>query len=110
MRVTVLGATGGIGGEVVCQTLDRGREVTAVVRDARRVQVKDVRLRVVTVPDLQQPDLLVPPVEGRDAVLSAVGPRGSKAGPAAAIVGWSPSARFRRARSRRGRACSTGAS
>ncbi|MGW4973647.1 NmrA family NAD(P)-binding protein, partial [Streptomyces albidoflavus] len=33
MRITVFGATGGVGGEVVRQALEAGHEVTAVVRD-----------------------------------------------------------------------------
>lgn len=33
MRITVFGATGGVGGEVVRQALEAYHEVTAVVRD-----------------------------------------------------------------------------
>jgi NAD(P)-dependent dehydrogenase (short-subunit alcohol dehydrogenase family) len=36
MRVTVLGATGGIGRQLVAQALDRGHQVDAIVRDPGR--------------------------------------------------------------------------
>lgn len=37
MRLTVFGATGGVGREVVGQALAAGHEVTAVVRDPARL-------------------------------------------------------------------------
>ncbi|MEU0797832.1 NAD(P)H-binding protein, partial [Amycolatopsis sp. NPDC005961] len=37
MKITVLGATGGVGTEVVKQALDRGWDVTAVVRDPAKL-------------------------------------------------------------------------
>jgi putative NADH-flavin reductase len=75
MKLTVFGATGRIGAEVVRQALDAGHEVTAVVRDPARLAVNDPRLEVIAVPGLANPDLLGPAVAGRDAVLSGVGPR-----------------------------------
>jgi uncharacterized protein YbjT (DUF2867 family) len=75
MKLTVFGATGRIGGEVIRQALTAGHEVTAVVRDPGRLTVRDPRLEVVTVESLADPDLLGPAVAGRDAVLSGVGPR-----------------------------------
>jgi uncharacterized protein YbjT (DUF2867 family) len=78
MKVTVFGATGGIGGHVVRQALDAGHEVTAVVRDPGRLAVRDSALEVVTVPDLLDPEALCPALEGRDAAVSGVGPRSRK--------------------------------
>ena len=75
MKLTVFGATGRIGGEVVRQALAAGHGVTAVVRDPARLAVRDPRLEVVTVSGLDDPEALAPAVAGRDAVLSGVGPR-----------------------------------
>ncbi|GAA3746217.1 NAD(P)-dependent oxidoreductase [Micromonospora maritima] len=83
MRLTVFGANGGIGAHVVRQALARGHEVTAVVRDPSRLDVRHPALRVTTVPALGDPVALAPTVEGRDAVLSGVGPRRRHDGPVA---------------------------
>ena len=79
MKLTVFGATGGIGGHVVRQALDAGHAVTAVVRDRARLAVPDhPGLRVVTVPGLTEPGPLEPALLGSDAALSGVGPRSLK--------------------------------
>src|SRR5207244_3847800 len=78
MRLTVFGATGGIGGHVVRQALDAGHKVTAVVRDPARFGVSHPALDVVTVPGLTDPHVLRPVVDGSDAAVSGVGPRGRK--------------------------------
>ncbi|MYZ07341.1 NAD(P)H-binding protein, partial [Streptomyces sp. SID2999] len=57
MRLTVFGATGGVGGEIVRQALDAGHEVTAVVRDPARLTVTGDRLHVVWA-DLSDPEAL----------------------------------------------------
>ncbi|MEV5721435.1 NAD(P)-binding oxidoreductase [Amycolatopsis mediterranei] len=80
MKITVLGATGGVGGEVVKQALDRGWDVTAVVRDPAKLQLP---ARVV-VAGFQDHEKLAAAVEGRDAVISAVGSRDR--GPATVCV------------------------
>ncbi|WP_030811617.1 NAD(P)-dependent oxidoreductase [Streptomyces sp. NRRL F-2799] len=78
MRLTVFGATGGVGGELVRQALDAGHEVTAVVRDPARLTATGKRLRVVQA-DLSDPEALRGAVAGRDAVLSGLGARSRKA-------------------------------
>ncbi|MFJ6843005.1 NAD(P)-dependent oxidoreductase [Streptomyces griseoluteus] len=78
MRLTVFGATGGVGGEIVRQALDAGHEVTAVVRDPARLAVTGERLRVVRA-DLSEPAAVRGAVAGRDAVLSGLGARSRKA-------------------------------
>ncbi|MGW8329566.1 NAD(P)-dependent oxidoreductase [Streptomyces sp. NPDC055897] len=74
MRLTVFGATGGIGQEIVKQALASGHEVTAVVRDPARFAVTGTGLDVFRA-DLTAPDSLRRAVAGRDAVLSGLGAR-----------------------------------
>jgi uncharacterized protein YbjT (DUF2867 family) len=83
IKMTVFGATGGIGGHVVRQALDDGHKVTAVVRDPTRFDVSHPALDVATVPGLTDPDVLGSALESSDAVISGVGPRGRKDGPVA---------------------------
>ncbi|MEU6141422.1 NAD(P)-binding oxidoreductase [Streptomyces sp. NPDC047081] len=86
MKLTVFGATGGIGGELVRQALSAGHEVTAVVRDPARLTVTGDRLEVFRA-DLTDPEAVRPAVTGRDAVLSGLGARTRKdAGVAARLT------------------------
>ncbi|MEU6596872.1 NAD(P)-dependent oxidoreductase [Streptomyces flaveolus] len=77
MKLTVFGATGGIGRELVRQALDAGHTVTAVVRDPARLTVTGDRLEVVR-SGLADPEEVRPAVRGRDAVLSGLGARSRK--------------------------------
>ena len=86
MKLTVFGATGGIGGHVVRQALDAGHKVTAVVRDPTGFGVSHPALEVVTVPGLTDPGVLRAVVDGSDAAISGVGPRGRKDGPVASTT------------------------
>lgn len=74
MRITVFGATGGIGQEIVRQALASGHQVTAVVRDPARFTVTGAGLEVFRA-DVRDPEALRPAVAGRDAVLSGLGAR-----------------------------------
>ncbi|MFJ8213099.1 NAD(P)-dependent oxidoreductase [Streptomyces sp. NPDC096033] len=79
MKITVFGATGGVGREVVRQALAAGHEVTAVVRDPARLDVPaQDRLRVAVVADLTDESALLPVLAGRDAVVSALGAANNK--------------------------------
>ena len=82
LKLTIFGATGGIGGQLLEQALAAGHEVTAVVRDPSRLAPSRNAVRVVTA-DLAEaePGVLESAVRGADAVLSGVGPRAmTKAG------------------------------
>ncbi|MEU8322498.1 NAD(P)H-binding protein [Nonomuraea sp. NPDC048881] len=74
MKLTVFGAGGGVGRQLLAQSLAQGHDVTAVVRDPARLDGLPVRL--VPVADLTTAEAgdLRPAVEGADAVLSALGP------------------------------------
>lgn len=79
MNLTIFGASGGTGTCLVEQALATGHEITAVVRDASRLAVPHhPRLRVFTA-DVMDPDSINAAVTGADAVLTAVGPRGTGA-------------------------------
>jgi uncharacterized protein YbjT (DUF2867 family) len=87
MKLTVFGATGGIGGHVVRQALDAGHTVTAVVRDRSRLAVPDhPDLHVVTVAGLTDSGSLEPALSGSDAALSGVGPHARKDAGVAAVA------------------------
>ena len=68
------------------QALDAGHKVTAVVRDPARFGVSHPALEVVTVPALTDPGVLRAVVDGSDAAISGVGPRGRKDGPVASTT------------------------
>jgi uncharacterized protein YbjT (DUF2867 family) len=89
MKLTVLGATGGVGRLAVRQALDAGHDVTAVVRDPARLPVSGPAdaLRLVTVRDITDPAALIPALTGADAVVSALGAAGNKQAKAAPIAG-----------------------
>jgi len=73
MKLTIFGATGGIGHQALAQAVAAGYDVTAVVRDPTKLSAD---VRVVTA-DLAVPDegVLESAVQGADAVLSGLGPR-----------------------------------
>jgi putative NADH-flavin reductase len=98
MRLTIFGATGSTGTCLAQQALAAGHEVTAVVRNQARLTVRpsklaeskpaesksaadwdpaaDARLLVITA-DPMDPAAIIPAVTGADAVLTAIGPRGT---------------------------------
>jgi len=71
MRLTIFAATGGIGRQVLEQALAAGHDVTAVVRNPKKLGRK---VRVVTA-DLSAPDpaVLESAVRGADGVISGLG-------------------------------------
>jgi len=73
-KLTVFGASGGTGRQLVEQALAAGRDVEAVVRDPARLPLRHARLTV-TVADVLDPRAIEPAVADADAVLSALGPR-----------------------------------
>jgi putative NADH-flavin reductase len=77
VKLTIFGATGGTGTCLAEQALIAGHEVTAVVRDPARLTISPhPRLRVVTA-DIMDPVAIAPAMGGAEAVLTAVGPRGT---------------------------------
>jgi len=74
MNLLILGATGGVGYELVRQAPDHGHTVTAFVRSPERLATFATRLNVV-LGDLLDPGELSCVLGGQDAVLSGFGPR-----------------------------------
>jgi len=83
MKLTIFGATGGVGRQLTDQAIAGGHDVTAVVRDPRKLPA--TQAHVVTA-DLADVDAvaLQSAVGGADAVLSALGARSK----AEAGVAW----------------------
>ena len=75
MKFALLGATGGVGREVLNQALAAGHAVTAVVRNPSRVSADvDVVRQDLATPDV---DVLAAALRDVDAVISAIGPHRS---------------------------------
>ena len=77
MRIAIFGATGGTGRELLLQALDRGHEITAIVRRPAAITLTHARLRVTT-GDVLKTDSFAPALQDQDAVLSVLGTTGLK--------------------------------
>lgn len=73
MKLTVFGATGGVGREVVTQALDAGHDVRAYVRNPAKLDLAHPNLTVIT-GELTDREAVQRTVGGADAVISALGP------------------------------------
>lgn len=71
MNITVLGAAGGTGTQVVQQALAAGHSVTALVRSPEKMTVTDPKLRVVQGDATNQASVATA-LEGADAVISTL--------------------------------------
>lgn len=73
MNITVLGATGKTGVPLVDQALERGHQVTALVREPARLPIQHSSLKVVP-GDILDPQAVEKAVAGAEAVLGVLGP------------------------------------
>lgn len=73
MKLTIFGATGGTGKEVVKQALARGHDVTVYVRTPSKVSTQHERLTIVQ-GEMNEPTKIRQAIAGADAVISALGP------------------------------------
>jgi uncharacterized protein YbjT (DUF2867 family) len=74
MRLVVLGATGGVGLEIVRQAITHGHQVKSLVRSATRLEPFAGRIEIER-GDLLNPSALETAIRGCDAILSGSGPR-----------------------------------
>ena len=72
MKIAIFGATGGTGRELLQQALERGHQVTAIVRDPAAVTLTHARLQV-KAGDAMRPASFAHALQQQDAVLSAIG-------------------------------------
>jgi len=72
MRLTVFGATGKTGLEIVKQALDGGHQVTAFVRDPARMAIENDNLNLIT-GDVFDEASVAQAIKGQDAVVCALG-------------------------------------
>jgi putative NADH-flavin reductase len=79
MNLLVLGATGGTGRELVRQALDAGHDVTAFVRDPRRLTQRHPRMRTVS-GDVLDRSAVARVLPGHDAVRCLLGSSVTKVG------------------------------
>jgi uncharacterized protein YbjT (DUF2867 family) len=70
LSITVLGATGQTGRELVRQALERGHDVTAVARDPSKLDVEDVRRAA---GDVRDPESMSRVLAGSSVIVSALG-------------------------------------
>jgi len=71
-KLILFGATGGTGREVVKQALDRGHEVTVIVRNPSSFDIQHPRLKIVQ-GDVLEPSTFAKYMQGIDAVISCLG-------------------------------------
>src|SRR6478672_8786823 len=74
MKLFVVGATGGIGLEIVRQAIDRGHSVTAFVRSPERLKTLGDHINILPGNPLNSAELQYA-IRGHDAILSGFGPR-----------------------------------
>ncbi|GAU67225.1 hypothetical protein SSP35_04_03090 [Streptomyces sp. NBRC 110611] len=77
MKLTVLGASGGVGRQLVTHALADGHEVTAALRSPQKLTERHERLTVVRADPLDAASVKAV-VEGADAVLSGIGQPGRR--------------------------------
>jgi putative NADH-flavin reductase len=75
MNLVVFGASGGTGRELVIQGIDAGHRITALVRNAASLPMRDDKLRIIE-GDVHDAKAVETAVHGQQAVLSALGATG----------------------------------
>jgi len=72
MKIIIFGATGGTGKELVKQSLEKGHEITVLVRNPQKFSFNDKRVNIIK-GDVLNKDDVSKAIQGNDAVLVALG-------------------------------------
>lgn len=73
MKIVLLGATGFVGSALLKEALERGVEVTAIVRNPAKMKIESPLLTVVK-GDVTDPEVIASVAKGADAIVSAYNP------------------------------------
>ncbi|WP_442587580.1 NAD(P)-dependent oxidoreductase [Pedobacter sp. AW31-3R] len=73
MKIALIGASGFVGTAILKEALDRGHQVTAIVRNPENITLANDQLKVVKA-DILDTDQVTAAVKGADAVISAYNP------------------------------------
>ena len=72
MRIALIGATGFVGSALLKEALDRGHEVTAIVRHPDKLEPREGLVAIGV--DVNDTDRLAASIRGLDALISAFNP------------------------------------
>ena len=72
MNLVVFGASGGTGREIIEQALEQGHDVTAFVRDPKKLTIRN-NLHIIEGDALNDQSAIARAIAGRDAIISALG-------------------------------------
>ena len=73
MKIALIGGTGFVGSAILKEALNRGQQVTAVLRHAEKLSIKDKNLKVIP-GNVMDTEKLSELIKGNDAVVSAYNP------------------------------------
>jgi putative NADH-flavin reductase len=73
MKIALIGATGFVGSAILKEALNRGQQVTAILRHPEKLSIKDKNLKVIP-GDVMDTEKLSELIKGNDAVVSAYNP------------------------------------
>ena len=73
MKLVVFGASGGTGQEIIGQALDQGHEVTAFIRDPKKLAIKHCNLLIIEGDTLKDQSAIANAIAERDAIICSLG-------------------------------------
>src|SRR5579863_2966442 len=80
MKIALIGASGFVGSKILAEALQRGHQVTAIVRNPEKIDASQKNLTVKRA-DVHQVDELAKILAGHDVIISSFNPARGTAGP-----------------------------